>query len=130
MASDPQQGFLPGGGIVRRNLVIDGGGIKGVVPASFLSHLEEVLPDTIAGYFDLVVGTSTGGIIALGLGLGLSANEILSFYANRGPKIFCGNPGLRAFRRWFRAKYDPQPLRSACGSWATIRSWRFEHRSI
>src|SRR5262249_55488929 len=64
-------------------------------------------------YFDLIVGTSTGGIIALALGLGLSAQETLGFYERHGPAIFYGNRRFRSFRRWFRAKYDPGPLRSA-----------------
>ncbi len=98
---------------MRRILVIDGGGIKGVLPASFLAHVEESLPEKIAGYFDLIVGTSTGGIIALALGLGLSARETLAFYEQHGPKIFYGNPRLRALHSWFRAKYDPHPLRAA-----------------
>jgi uncharacterized protein len=98
---------------MRRILVIDGGGIKGVVPASFLACVEEGLPNPIADYFDLIVGTSTGGIIALALGLGLSASEALEFYMDYGPKIFCGHPRFRAARRWFRAKYDPTPLRLA-----------------
>src|SRR6266849_6407166 len=89
------------------------GGIKGVVPASFLAHVEESLPNTIAQYFDLIVGTSTGGIIALALGLGLSARETLAFYEEHGPNIFGGNPRVRAWRSCFRAKYDPLPLRSA-----------------
>lgn len=98
---------------MKRILTIDGGGIKGVVPASFLASIEESVPHKIADYFDLIVGTSTGGVIALALGLGLSSADILSFYEEYGPKIFCGNPRFRSARWWFRAKYDPQPLRSA-----------------
>jgi hypothetical protein len=98
---------------MRRILVIDGGGIKGVVPASLLAHVEESLPHKISDYFDLIAGTSTGGIIALGLGLGLSARETLAFYEAHGPAIFHGNAKFRAFRAWFRAKYDPRPLRLA-----------------
>jgi patatin-like phospholipase/acyl hydrolase len=113
LANDPRQGFVSGEDVVRRILVIDGGGIKGVLPASFLAHVEESLPEKIAEYFDLIVGTSTGGIIALALGLGLSAKETLAFYERHGPKIFYGNPWFRAFRGWFRAKYNPQPLRAA-----------------
>lgn len=94
-------------------LCIDGGGIKGVFPASFLSALEDSLGRPVADYFDLIVGTSTGGIIALGLGLGLSANDLLRFYQERGPAIFNGNGGVRRIRQFLRAKYNPEPLRQA-----------------
>ena len=53
-----------------RILSIDGGGIKGVFPAAFLATLENNLEFPIHRYFDLIAGTSTGGIIALGLGFG------------------------------------------------------------
>jgi patatin-like phospholipase/acyl hydrolase len=52
----------------RKILSIDGGGIKGVFPAAFLADIEETLEDPLHSYFDLIAGTSTGGIIALGLG--------------------------------------------------------------
>ena len=79
----------------KRILAIDGGGIKGVFPTSVLATLEDSTGENIANYFDLIVGTSTGGIIALGLGLGLSAKEILAFYEESGPLIFGGNRRLR-----------------------------------
>ena len=50
---------------MKRILSIDGGGIKGVVPAAFLAQLEETLGESITHFFDLIAGTSTGGIIAL-----------------------------------------------------------------
>ena len=50
-------------------LCLDGGGIKGLFSAAFLAKLEEDLKINIIDHFDLIVGTSTGGIIALGLGL-------------------------------------------------------------
>jgi patatin-like phospholipase/acyl hydrolase len=73
-----------------RILAVDGGGIRGVFPAAVLADLEGSLPpdDSIARHFDLVSGTSTGGIIALGLGAGKSAREIRDLYINRGPEIF------------------------------------------
>ena len=58
------------------------------MPAAFLAAIEETFAIRIVDHFDLIVGTSTGGIIALGLGLGLSAREILDFYMNDGPAIF------------------------------------------
>src|SRR5215470_12247826 len=53
-----------------RILSIDGGGIRGVFPAAVLAGLERnhTGGSSIASYFDLVAGTSTGGILALGLG--------------------------------------------------------------
>jgi hypothetical protein len=99
--------------MTKRILSIDGGGIKGVFPASFLACIEETVGQPISGFFDLIVGTSTGGIVALGLGLGLSAKTVLEFYLAEGPSIFPGNRLLRAIRHLFRAKYDPQPLSRA-----------------
>lgn len=72
----------------KKILSIDGGGIMGVFPASLLACIEEQIDGSIYEYFDLIVGTSTGGIIALGLGAGMSAKEILSFYVEYGPRIF------------------------------------------
>ena len=98
---------------MRRILSIDGGGIKGVFPASFLAAVEDSVGRPLADYFDLVVGTSTGGIIALGLGLGLSAKQILDFYIRYGPSIFCGNRLLRVMRGIGVSKYSPAPLKNA-----------------
>ena len=97
----------------KRILSVDGGGIKGVFPASFLATIEDSIGDNIANYFDLIVGTSTGGIIALGLGLGLSAKEILAFYEESGPLIFGGNRLLRWLRCLSTTKYNRGPLKKA-----------------
>lgn len=96
-----------------RILSIDGGGIKGVFPASFLAALRADLPCPIADYFDLIAGTSTGGIIAIGLGLGLSAEELLEFYKAEGPAIFPPSAASGWIRHWFVSKYRPEPLREA-----------------
>lgn len=71
-------------------LSIDGGGIKGIFPASFLAEIEERYLDggSIAEHFDLITGTSTGGIIALGLSIGLPARAIAELYIAHGPSIF------------------------------------------
>jgi uncharacterized protein len=95
---------------MRRVLSIDGGGVRGVIPASFLASVEEALGESITDYFDLVVGTSTGGIVALGLGAGLSAAGIRDFYVERGPRIFRGQRQARALRHVVTAKYDPHRL--------------------
>jgi len=72
----------------RRILALDGGGIKGAFAAAFLETIEEATGKRIAEHFDLIAGTSTGGIIALGLGLGMTAREVSQFYVNDGPRIF------------------------------------------
>lgn len=101
---------------MRRILSIDGGGIRGVFPASFLATVEDSIGGRVADYFDLIVGTSTGGIIALGLGLGLSAKDILSFYEEHGKSIFAGNWVVRFFRQLGFSKYSREPLRQALES--------------
>jgi hypothetical protein len=97
---------------LRRILAIDGGGIKGVFPASFLATIEDSIGRPVADYFDLIVGTSTGGIIAIGLGLGYSANDVLALYERHGAAVF-GRGRLSGLRGIFRPRYDPRPLREA-----------------
>ncbi len=62
----------------RRLLCLDGGGILGTFPVAFLAELEQHLDHPIGSYFDLIAGTSTGGIIGIALALGHPASEILS----------------------------------------------------
>lgn len=101
---------------MKKILSIDGGGIKGVFPASVLATIEDSINDKISNYFDLIVGTSTGGIIALGLGLGLSAKEILDFYVNLGPRVFKRVPVIQNLKQWLFSKYSHKPLREALES--------------
>lgn len=95
-------------------LSLDGGGIKGLFSAALLAALEADLKTRVIDHFDLIAGTSTGGIIAVALGLGLSPREIVQFYMLHGPSIF---PGSSTWRRcllhWFRSKYDASPLEAA-----------------
>jgi patatin-like phospholipase/acyl hydrolase len=97
-----------------RILSIDGGGIKGVFPSAFLCAIEELLGSPVASRFDLIAGTSTGGIIALGLGLGLTPTEILRFYTTRGSTIFPASQywPTRAMH-YFTEKYSQDPLKQA-----------------
>ncbi|WP_321404773.1 CBASS cGAMP-activated phospholipase [Maridesulfovibrio sp.] len=69
-------------------LALDGGGIKGLFSAAILAQLESDFCIRIQDHFDLIAGTSTGGIIALGLGKGLSPKELVEFYIHEGPNIF------------------------------------------
>lgn len=80
-------------------LSIDGGGIKGLYSASVLQHLEERY-GTLSDYFDMICGTSTGGLIALGLSLKIPAKDLVKFYTEKGPLIF---PERRKYfwLRWY-----------------------------
>jgi uncharacterized protein len=109
-------------GKIFRILSLDGGGIRGVFPATLLARLEEHLDHPIGNYFDLIAGTSTGGIIAIGLGLGIPARDILKLYVEEGPTIFDQQHG--AIENWVRrnlrgvahllvTKHSSEPLRRA-----------------
>ena len=92
-------------------LAIDGGGMRGIFPAGILARFEEIFGCRIADSFDLIVGTSTGGIIALGLGKGISPGEIEAFYLERGPRIFDGADSvLRGLAQFAENKFDSGPL--------------------
>jgi patatin-like phospholipase/acyl hydrolase len=94
-------------------LCIDGGGLRGLFPAGILARIEEVYDISVADAFDLVVGTSTGGIIALGLGKGLRPREIEEFYLERGRQIFNGAENvLRGLSHMATSKYDSASLRA------------------
>ena len=92
-------------------LALDGGGLKGIFSAAALAALEEDFGGRIVDRFDLITGTSTGGLIALGLAAGCSPQEILDFYLEQGTSIF-PTSGLRRMRR-LRRPYKAAPLRGA-----------------
>ena len=80
---------------VRRVLSIDGGGIRGIIPAMVIAFIEKKMAKPAQALFDLMVGTSTGGILALGLsrpGSGreaqFSARRVVKLYEEQGDKIF------------------------------------------
>ncbi|GAA3944198.1 patatin-like phospholipase family protein [Microbacterium soli] len=92
-----------------RLLAIDGGGVRGVVALETIAGIERVLrqetgdPDLRLGdWFDYIAGTSTGAIIAAGLALGRSAEELLELYVTHSRAIFRSS-------RWssrIRHRYD------------------------
>jgi uncharacterized protein len=78
-----------------RILAIDGGGIRGIIPALVLAELERRAAKPTAALFDLIAGTSTGGILGCGLTIArdagtplYSAAELVELYENEGPHIF------------------------------------------
>lgn len=85
-------------------LALDGGGYKGMFAASVLACLEDDLGIRVADHFDLLAGTSAGGIIALGIGAGLRPAAIADFYLQHGPRIFHRRmPGPALFGSKYRS---------------------------
>lgn len=104
---------------MRTVLAIDGGGIRGVIPAVILTEIERRTGRTVAEMFDLLVGTSTGGILAAGLAVKgdggrprYSAAEILDFYREEGREIFRRSlwKGITSVAGIVDEKYDEKPL--------------------
>ncbi len=104
-------------------LSIDGGGIRGLIPATILSEIEEQTGARIAELFDLVAGTSTGGILALGLVKPRSRNsrkpqyraaELAELYEKEGRRIFDRSLWHRlvALDSLLDEKYDSSGLES------------------
>lgn len=61
-------------------LSIDGGGIKGIYVAQLLSQIEKKIGQPIGEYFDMIAGTSTGGLIALAITNKVPCEQISRFY--------------------------------------------------
>ncbi len=96
---------------MRRILAIDGGGIKGVFAASFLARIEELLGRRTSDHFDLIAGTSAGGMIAMSLALGHEASVAVERYQEAAPRIFRGSGWFGHIRRVLTSKYSVAPLR-------------------
>lgn len=108
---------LVGGHARLQILALDGGGAKALFTAHVLARLEHDLDVVVADSFDLITGTSAGGIIALGLGAGLRPAEIVTHYERLVSSVF-----PRRRRRWWclparmaRPVYEAAVLRSALG---------------
>lgn len=73
-------------------LSVDGGGMRGMISIAMLAELERMTGKSCQQMFDMVGGTSTGSIIAAGLGVGMTANEIMAtVYRKSLPKAFPPN---------------------------------------
>jgi patatin-like phospholipase/acyl hydrolase len=107
LADDPPSRF--------QILALDGGGVKALFTAHVLARLEDDLAVSIRDSFDLIAGTSAGGIIALALGAGLRPADIVGHYQQLTAAVFPRNR-----RRWWRLParlrrptYAQQPLHEA-----------------
>jgi uncharacterized protein len=113
----------------RKLLAIDGGGIRGVLSLHILGKIEDILvkeskrPDyRLVDYFDYVAGTSTGGIIAAGIALGMSVAEILNFYLKNGADMFDKASMFRRLQYSYNSEPLAQQLKSVFGEQTTLGS--------
>jgi patatin-like phospholipase/acyl hydrolase len=104
-----------------RVLSIDGGGIRGILPGGLLNHIETKLTQKTGAQFyfaqhlDLIAGTSTGGLIGLGLGMPgergrpkYTTQTLLDLYTTKGEEIFPERWGIK--KGIFSATYSPEPI--------------------
>ena len=118
----------------KRILSLDGGGVRGLITIGFLARLESILRERFAqhyvlqdrspddfrlcDYFDLIGGTSTGGIIATMLALGFKVEEVRNAYRKMCPRIFGKSKGGLTgsfFNPYslFEAKFDSAEFKAA-----------------
>lgn len=95
-----------------RILSIDGGGVRGVYAATLLDRLAAALPSFL-DHIDLVAGTSTGGIIALGLANDLTPSDLVKLYRDNARNIFDDSwlDDLKDLGGLYGADYDNEKLR-------------------
>ncbi len=103
---------------MRRILSLGGGGIKGATTAAYLAHMEEVSGRAVVDCFDLIAGTSTGGILAIALAMRVPASDLVEFYRQSGPEIFPRDRSTldgwwSLWRHLRKGKYSAAPLARA-----------------
>lgn len=84
---------------MRRMLTIDGGGVRGIIPAVLLAALERSTGKPTRETFDFIAGTSTGAVMAAGLSAGIPAERLVTLYAKRSPEVFRSVTLLSGVRR-------------------------------
>ena len=92
-------------------LSIDGGGIRGIIPAIALAKLENTTGQLARDTFSFVAGTSTGAIIAAAIAAGIPAARVVDLYVSRAGEVFTGFPLLNTLKRIiFGSMYSTQKL--------------------
>lgn len=88
-------------------LALSGGGFRGLYTAKVIADVEREIKAPFASRFDLITGTSIGGILALALALEIPAQDIVDLFVDHGEEIFRKRWSLRGL---VRAPYSPAPL--------------------
>lgn len=118
---------------MRRILTIDGGGVRGIIPAVLLAALERQTGRLTRDTFDFVAGTSTGAVLAAGIAAGIPAERLVTLYAERSSQVFRRIPVVGTLRRIITGSmYDTPTLhrliREELGPEA--RDWRLNDAPI
>ncbi|MBX7146729.1 MAG: patatin-like phospholipase family protein [Alphaproteobacteria bacterium] len=109
-----------------RILSIDGGGIRGLIPAMVLADIEKRTGKKIYELFDLIAGTSTGGLMALALcipdgngGVKHLAKDLIKFYEEDGKRVFSRSVWrkIRAVGNLADGKYSAIPMEESLKSY-------------
>ena len=106
-------------------LSIDGGGMRGIIPVMVLLRLSEILKNqsyegNMISLFDMISGTSTGGLIALALSCQdkLSLNDLANVYMTLGDEIFPERPsGIYKIKLIAEDKYPPDGINHVLYTW-------------
>lgn len=93
-------------------LSIDGGGIRGIIPATALMQLEQTTGRLTRDIFSFVAGTSTGAIIAAAVAAGVPAKQIRDLYLTRAQEVFTKRPWSLLQRVIFGSMYSTSKLRA------------------
>jgi uncharacterized protein len=106
-----------------RILAVDGGGIRGIIPATVLAEVERRTGRRVFELFDLIAGTSTGGILACaltrpaddGVSARFTAEELIDLYVSEGPRIFHRDllKRITSIEGWIDERYDDAGLDGA-----------------
>jgi patatin-like phospholipase/acyl hydrolase len=92
-------------------LALAGGGFRGLFTARVLARMEADAGVKLASRFDLMAGTSIGGILAIGIACGISAADLVALMREHGPQIF--RPNRRSLGGFVSSRYDSSVLRGA-----------------
>ena len=113
----------------KKLLAIDGGGIRGVLSLQVLQTIENLLKEQsgredfkLADYFDYIAGTSTGGIIAAGLSIGMLVSEVMDFYEKAGAQMFVKTNLLQRLRYQYKDEPLAKKLQEVFGQSTTLGS--------
>lgn len=104
-----------------QSLALTGGGYRGLFTARVLDVIEEHLREPIGRRFDLISGTSIGGIVAMAAAFEVPMKEVVKVFLEQGESIFPPQPkrtgkvgkGWDTYQHWRKPRYDSAPLRAA-----------------